>query len=282
MEQQGTYFGSSTRYRIFTTVKYVVYALLCFNIYLFLQEELLALEHTFADGVEPGQLIQVFSASIDTAAWVILLLMFELETSVLDDKKIHGVVKWTLHGLRFVCYLAIFYSLTGYYAELVTLYEVAPMPGSSMCAFVDGNYSLLLDLDEYAPLDAVNCAAAGSEIYQVTGFDILADADTLHAAQWLAWTDVINAFAWVLVVVVLEVEVRLQLRGNLSNRIMKANKVLKIAVYATLFVAAAYWGIAGDFLDFWDAALWLFAFIFIELNVFEWQYETNQPDAATA
>jgi hypothetical protein len=48
-----------------------------------------------------------------------------------------------------------------------------------------------------------------------------------------------------------------------------------------LFVAAAYWGFAGDFLDFWDAALWLFAFIFIELNVFEWQSETSQrPETA--
>lgn len=282
MEQQVTYFGSSARYRIFTTVKYIVYALLCLNIYLFLQEELLALEYTFTDGVEPGQLIQAFSATIDTAAWVVLLLMFELETSVLDDKKLHGAVRWLLHGLRFICYLAIFYSLEGYYAELVTLYDVTSMPGASMCAFVDGNYSLLLDLDDYAPLDAVNCAAAGPEIYRIAGFDILADADTLRAAQWLAWVDVINAFAWVLVVVVLEVEVRLQLRGSLSNRIMQANKVLKIVVYATLFVAAAYWGVAGDFLDFWDAVLWLFAFVFIELNVFEWQYETHHPAAAPA
>ena len=27
------------------------------------------------------------------------------------------------------------------------------------------------------------------------------------------------------------------------------------------------------FWTFWDAALWLFAFVFIELNVFEWQQE---------
>ena len=40
------------------------------------------------------------------------------------------------------------------------------------------------------------------------------------------------------------------------------------------------WGYAGDFLDFWDAALWLFAFIFIELNVFEWQQETTRAAAA--
>ena len=48
---------------------------------------------------------------------------------------------------------------------------------------------------------------------------------------------------------------------------------LKIILYGTLVVAAIYWGFKGDFLDFWDAALWLFAFVFIELNVFEWQQE---------
>jgi hypothetical protein len=70
-----------------------------------------------------------------------------------------------------------------------------------------------------------------------------------------------------------EVEVRLQLRGRLSGHILRINKYLKLVLYSLLFIAAAYWGVAGDLLDFWDAALWLFAFIFIELNVFEWHYE---------
>ena len=77
-------------------------------------------------------------------------------------------------------------------------------------------------------------------------------------------------------VIVLEVEVRLQLRGKLSKQILNATRLVNFSVYAVLFVAAGYWGYAGDFLDFWDAVLWLFAFIFIELNVFEWQYETSQ------
>jgi hypothetical protein len=52
-------------------------------------------------------------------------------------------------------------------------------------------------------------------------------------------------------------------------------------LYTTLVVAAIYWGFKGDFLDFWDAALWLFAFVFIELNVFEWQQEIrDQTDSA--
>lgn len=278
----GGYFGGKARYQLFTGVKYTVYALLCFNVYLFLQEELLALDYTFVDGIEPGQLIQVFSATIDTAAWVILLLLFELETSVLDDNRIHGAVKWSIHGIRALCSIAIVYAFTGYYAELVTLYNVTPLPGGDLCSLLDQGYSLLLDLDEYEPLDAANCAAVGAEAFRFDDFAILADGEVLQSARWLAWTDVINAAAWILVVIVLEIEVRLQLRGNLSDKVMHVNKLVKFGVYGILFVAAAYWGYAGDFLDFWDAALWLFAFIFIELNVFEWQYETSQQATAAA
>ena len=281
MQATNHYLGSTIRFRIFTLAKYIVYALLSLNVYFFLQEELLALTYTFADGIQPGQLIQAFSATIDTAAWVILLLMFELETSVLDDNKLRGGLKWVLHGLRGLCYLALGYAFTGYYNELVTLYQVTPLAVTDACTMVDSGYSLLIDLDEYLPLDSVNCAAVGSQLYTIADFGILADGETLRAAQWLAWVDVINAADWILVVIVLEVEVRLQLRGDLSDRVMDATKIIKFLLYAVLFACAIYWGFAGDFLDFWDASLWLFAFIFIELNVFEWQHATD-PELADA
>ena len=79
MSDSTSLFSSDRRYNLFTAVKYLTYALLSFNVYVFLAEELLAVEHTFSDGVAPGQIIQAFSASIDTASWVILLLLFELE-----------------------------------------------------------------------------------------------------------------------------------------------------------------------------------------------------------
>jgi len=282
MAQSSSYFGTTARFRLFKSAKYLVYALLSFNIYLFLQEELLALSFTFADGIELGQIVQAFSATIDTTAWVVLLLMFELETAALDDRKIHGAVKWGLHGLRGICYIALLYAFTGYYQELVALYQVVPLAVPDACSLVGGDYSLLVDLDEYVALDAINCATLGDQVYTVAGFDILADSETLRSAQILAWVDVINAADWILVVIVLEVEVRLQLRGDLSDQVMNATKVIKLILYAILFLCAGYWGYAGDFLDFWDASLWLFAFIFIELNVFEWQYETDRELLAGA
>ena len=282
MQERSSYFGNDTRYRLFKAAKILVYLLLSFNIYLFLQEELLALTYTFSDGIEPGELIQAFSATIDTAAWVILLLMFELETAALDDSNIHGAVKWGLHGLRGLCYIALTYAFTGYYQELVTLYQIAPLSVPDVCSLAGGDYSLLVDLDEYIALDAANCAALGSPVFSLADFNILADAEALSSAQMLAWVDVINAADWILVVIVLEVEVRLQLRGRLSDRIVKITNLIKVILYAVLFICAAYWGLDGDFLDFWDASLWLFAFIFIELNVFEWQFETDKTLAAAA
>lgn len=273
---------SRVSYKLFTAVKYLVYLLLSLNVYLFLQEELSALEHTFVDGFELSQVIQVFSATIDTAAWVILLLLFELETSVLDDKRIRGAVKISLHWVRILCYIAVYYAFTGYYAELTMLYDVMPMSGFDACAGLDYGWSLQQDLDDYVPLDAANCAAVGSEVFRLNGFDIVSEPEVLAAARGLAWIDVLNSAAWLLVVIVLEVEVRMQLRGNLSTRMMAATKWGKFVLYGSLFVAAGYWGVNGSFLDFWDAALWLFAFIFIELNVFEWQAETAKADAEPA
>jgi hypothetical protein len=40
-------------------------------------------------------------------------------------------------------------------------------------------------------------------------------------------------------------------------------------LYTILFAAATYWGFLGDFLDFWDAFMWLVAFFFIEMNLFK-------------
>lgn len=273
---------SRVSYKLFTAVKYLVYLLLSLNVYLFLQEELVALEHTFVDGFELSQIIQVFSATIDTAAWVILLLLFELETSVLDDRRIRGAVKVGLHWIRIICYVAVYYAFTGYYAELAMLYQVTPVSNFDACGSLGQGLSLLVDLDDYVPLDAGSCATVGSEVLRLTGFDIVAEPEALEGARGLAWVDVMNSAAWLLVVIVLEVEVRMQLRGNLSYRVMAATKWLKIALYGTLFVAAGYWGVAGSFLDFWDAALWLFAFIFIEMNVFEWQAETSKQEPASA
>ena len=102
--------------------------------------------------------------------------------------------------------------------------------------------------------------------------DISGHADIRNLAR----VDVINGGVWLLVVVVLEIDVWLQERNRYDGLALRISSVSKTILYTTLLFAAIYWGFKGDFVDFWDAFLWLVAFVFIELNVFEWHQEANE------
>ena len=119
-------------------------------------------------------------------------------------------------------------------------------------------------------------ALAGGELYRLRAENIVAPAAVLAQSRHLALLDVVNAAAWILVVLLLEAEVRLQVRSTLGGVLLRLGAALQSLVYAVLLCAALYWGFVGDFLDFWDAFLWLLAFVFIELNIFQWQKETAQ------
>ncbi|MDG2502143.1 MAG: hypothetical protein P8M77_07100 [Porticoccaceae bacterium] len=261
---------------IFKAFKYTVYALLSLNILLFFQEEMLATEQTFSQGINLVDIIQGFASTIDTAAWILLLLLFEMETSVLDDDSLRKTnVKLTFLGLRLFSYGFIGYALYGYLSKMLLTYNMSPFVTEDLCALVGQGYSSIATLDEYPLLDLESCAALADEgLFKLNGQQVLGSASNWVDIQWLAWVDVINSATWVAVVVILEVDVWLQLRGRLQGTAVSVSKIVKMVLYGILFVAAAYWGLLGDFLDFWDAFMWLVAFVFIEMNLFQWQAET--------
>ena len=214
--------------KFFQIFKYVVYTLLAMNIYWFYAAEGLAAKVQFPNGFGIWVMIEAYAATIDTAAWVALLLMFELETYVLEDEHFTRAVARSLHSLRTICYAFIVYAFYGYIAHLLAL---------------DG-----------------------------------AQENTIT----LAWLDVINSAVWLLVVIVLEIDVRLQERNRYEGAALYVSNAIKVVLYALLLLAAIYWGMNGDFVDFWDAFLWLVAFVFIELNIFEWRQESHEQATATA
>ena len=79
---------------------------------------------------------------------------------------------------------------------------------------------------------------------------------------------------------ILEVDVWFQLKGLLKGMILRISTMIKAVLYSALVACAAYWGFLGGFLDFWDALLWSIAFVVIELNLFQWQQETNDAKIA--
>lgn len=264
------------RYTLFKIFKYTVYCLLTYNVYAFFMENQAAAGTVFADGVSFGKIIEAYNDSIDTLAWVLLLLVFELETWVLSDEKIKGSTKWVLNAVSAFCYVFIVYSFYGYVSEMVSLTHLLPVAGSACDLANSGSWSMVLEQDDYVALTAANCGSlADTHLLRLADAQVLGDAAVWREIQWLAWVDVINAGAWLLVVAILAFDVWLQLRHQLSDSIMRYSQVIKGLLYFTLLLCAVYWGINGSFLDFWDAFLWLVAFFFIELNLFEWQAETS-------
>ena len=274
-----------SRENLFRLFKYSVYAALTLNVYLFFAEEWAATAHRFADGVAMSDIIEGFAASIDTAAWVVLLLMFELETYVLDDEQFTPRTTWTLHGLRAVCYAFIIYSFYGYLMKLIFVQEAVALPNvSDLCTLVNGQWAYAIDFDEYEILTTANCTtmSSASAFHQYQGITAVVDQRGLIDIIRLAWVDVINSAVWLLVVFVLEIDVRLQEKNKLEGRLLRLSNASKYVLYTVLLFAAIYWGVKGDFVDFWDAFLWLVAFVFIELNVFEWRQESLEKQAAGA
>jgi hypothetical protein len=260
------------RHKLFPVFKYTIYALLTLNVYLFFAEEWAAAAHRFADGIAVADVIEGFAASIDTAAWVVLLLMFELETSVIPERRLTGPTKALMHGLRALCYAVIIYAFYGYLSKLLFLYGATPLPDvTDLCGLVASQWAYTVDLDEYVLLTVSNCGAFSdaASFFRLPGLDAAVSPEDLTDIRRLAWVDVINSGVWLLVVALLEFDVRLQEKDLLAGAVRTFSNAAKYVLYSILLLAAVYWGVAGDFVDFWDAFLWLVAFFFIELNVVE-------------
>ncbi len=216
----------------FSVFKYLVYAALIANVALFFKDDWEAAAHVFQDSLPFARIIEGFAASIDTAAWVILLLLFELETCQLSEEVLVRPTGLVIRGLRVLCYGVIVYAFTGYLSK-----------------------------------------ALGFGLYAPAG---VADAGTLVQATRLAWVDVVNSGTWLLILALLELDVRSGVKGLFASWFATASRLAKYLLYAVIAGAAVYWGLFGTFLDFWDAFLWIAAFVFIERNV----WKPDEPRSA--
>lgn len=263
-------------YLLYQGFKYLIYSLLVVNLFLFLQENYTAATHTFADGIPPGQIIEAYSDSIDTASWVLLLLLFELETYVISDKYLTRKVTMAMFAIRGLAYLFILYSLYGYLSRYLSVLSVQAYAGDA-CKLIGTEFTRIVTLNDYQPITLEGCKSLENQaLVQLTSTQIIGTTNDYQTIHNLALIDVINASTWVLIVAILEVDVFVQSRHTIDHPFIRISNALKLVMYSTLLACAIYWWMDGDFLDFWDAFLWLIAFVFIEMNIFEWQKEIAQ------
>ncbi|PQA87471.1 hypothetical protein [Hyphococcus luteus] len=264
---------------LFQAFKYLVYALLAINTGHFFLENFAGSSVTYDGGVGLRDVIVAYTDSIDTAAWLVLLLLLELETFVLPDH-IKAWAEWTMNIVTVVCFAIILYALYGYVATLWIPLGFEPYAGADPCTLIGGDVSFALSLDEYVPLTAENCALLRDGAFFHPEANLFATPENLSNISRLAWTDVLNASVWVVIVAVLELEVYLQSSKLFGTKFFFAYKSAKLLLYGALFVCAFYWWMLGEPWDAWDAFLWLVAFFFIEMNMLSWQEENAEKREA--
>lgn len=78
------------------------------------------------------------------------------------------------------------------------------------------------------------------------------------------WLDALNAWLWIGVVAVLELEVRAPLLAARHRRLATG---LSVMLYGALGAVASTWFAQGEWFDGYDAVLWIAAFALIEMDL---------------
>jgi len=270
-----------TKATAFRAVKIVIYTILMLNLLYYLYEDVTAYlyrseDSTWLDAVES------FAVTIDYVAWMVLILLFEYETTAPTRDQPRGARKWVIPGVTAVCYLVLVYAAYGYASSLVETFRYEPVESTSVCALTAQNHAYLSDAGRPIELTAENCGAfAETAVFKSPGDRLIASHASLMAIRRLGWVDVVNAVAWLLVVLVFQIEVSLEHAKKLTRHRLSLLMASKGAAYLALLGCAIYWTIYSDFIDWWDAWLWLAAFVLIDLNLFGLD-QSNDPLAGGA
>ena len=264
------------RPRITQYIKWIVYLSLIVNFGIYIYDDWIAYISAMASDALWFKVVEQFSTSIDMAAWLGLVFLFELETYALPDKAFKKGVKKGIHAVRIICYLFIIYAAYGYTALALDNHKVTELVDlTELCQIADQGTALQLDVVRYAQITSENCGSipVDKPFYQIADDISVIDGPALDHVQKLGWVDVVNAVVWLIVVLLIEIEVRMQWGDRFDNSTLKFVRYANTAFYGVLIFNAIIWLVTGYPVYVWDAFLWIFGFWAIELNLAEWQEE---------
>jgi hypothetical protein len=273
-ESKATRFTKASAFRIF---KITIFGILMLNLIYYLYEDVvahlyLAEDSTFLD------LVESFAVTIDYAAWMVLIILFEIETTAHARNRFNGIRKWVISGLTAACYAGLLYAAYGYMENLIETFHFEPIEPASVCNLTTENYAYLTEAGRPIELTPENCGGfAGEAVLKSPSDKVIASQASLLAIRKLGWVDVINASAWLLVVLVFKIEISLERARKLTRNRLSFVMAAKGAAYLGLLGCAIYWTLYSAFIDSWDAWLWLIAFVLIDLNLLRLDESQNQP-----
>lgn len=264
-------------------IKWIVYALLTINFVFYAREEIVFAEYGLRDGASFLELTAAFATTIDEIAWLVLIVLFELETYALSDKAIEGIGERLIHIGRIACYLLILHTVYAWSMDVIEVEEVSRVDGvTDICSLANTGVSFTENL-KYVRIDQANCTKLSGEqaFFYVGGDLVVTDGAGLRIQRQLAWVDLIEAVVWLLILLLIELTVRLQNHGITTGSLLALCNGVKLALYLVLVLAAVYWAYRGHWFYVWDEFVWIAGFAAIEINIYEWRDEILDSEQAS-
>jgi len=97
--------------------------------------------------------------------------------------------------------------------------------------------------------------------------------------RFLAWLDMIEVSCWFIIMILIEMNIRLQDKGITEGPLIRAANYTKLFLYTTILCIGVYWALNDHLLYFWDELLWIGGFAAIEMNVSDWRDEIRSGSA---
>lgn len=262
-------------------IKIIVYGLLLVNFFQYVHNDLTIASHTMHAGWSLKDWTGAFATSLDVSAWLILLFLLELETYLLSDESFTPGRVRLMQGMRVVCFLAIGHTVFAFSDYLLDLNKAVALSDVSLCSLADSGLSFARNL-EYWEIDASNCASLSAEtdFFQFAQNQVVTDRAGMQVEWELAWVDLIEVVAWLLILIMIEVMVSLQEKGVTAGPMRSFAKGSKTVFYVVLWGLAAYWGYRGHWMFVWDVSLWIFGFMAIGMNLSQWRKEIEAEASA--
>lgn len=263
-------------------IKLTVYTLLLINFAFYIRDDWVIATHTMRNGGSLLDWTRAFAVTIEESAWIIMLILFELETYVLSDEYLSRRKAVAMHVVRFVCYAFLAHTLFAYGIYAYELALVTAIPDiTGLCQLVSADVSFAANL-EYTQLDGSNCKqlSSASRFFYIDPpeFLIVVDGAGLLIERQLAWVDVMELLTWLFILFAIEMTVYLQDRGTVKGMVISSLNTAKFLFYSLLWVAIFYWIYRGHWMFAWDEFVWIAGFMAIEMNVVEWRNEIIEDE----
>lgn len=261
-------------------IKWTVYSLLLINFGYYAFEEAHMASHTLRHGGTFLDWTEAFATTIDEFAWFGLLFMLELETYQLDESLEKRWVKWSIHGMRLVCYVFLAHTVYARTTTAIDVFQVQPANDiTHLCQVADRDISFGHNF-HYELVTPQNCAELGTGgTFYLLEPSVVTDAAGLAMEKKHAIVDFNDAIMWLLVIWAIELAVWLQNRDITGGILMLVSHSAKL-IYAVLIFDGVFWAWSGHWVWAWDQFLWIAGFWAIESNLSEWRDEIREEETA--